>query len=119
MRGDEEMKKKISNVVLDILNTADMEKTTEFKVRSGDEEMKKKIPDVVLDILNTADIKKTIEFKVRTAAIEHLGIDLSHPDSKRFLSNKRMVTLPEFRGKTLVSIREYFEKNGKQFRPPK
>ncbi|KAH7682137.1 putative RNA polymerase II transcriptional coactivator KELP protein [Dioscorea alata] len=138
-----------------------------------DEEMETKISDVVLDILSTADMEKATEFKVRTAAAERLGIDLSHPDRKRFvrsvvesflkskqaeaetvqeggeeesgqqgddqeeedaggnrgekefdddgdlivcrLSNKRRVTLQEFRGKTLVSIREFFEKDGKQF----
>ncbi|PKA45743.1 RNA polymerase II transcriptional coactivator KELP [Apostasia shenzhenica] len=30
------------------------------------------------------------------------------------LSNKRKVTVQDFRGKTLVSIREYFEKDGRQ-----
>ncbi|XP_020701558.1 RNA polymerase II transcriptional coactivator KELP [Dendrobium catenatum] len=30
------------------------------------------------------------------------------------LSNKRRVTVQDFRGKTLVSIREYYEKEGKQ-----
>ncbi|KAK9103904.1 hypothetical protein Sjap_021158 [Stephania japonica] len=30
------------------------------------------------------------------------------------LSNRRRVTIQDFRGKTLVSIREYYEKDGKQ-----
>lgn len=31
------------------------------------------------------------------------------------LSEKRKVTMQEFRGKPLVSIREYFKKGGKEF----
>ncbi|KAI3919548.1 hypothetical protein MKX01_018371 [Papaver californicum] len=76
------------------------------------------------------------EFKVRNIASEKLGgMDLSPPEPKQFvrdilesfllstveeekpisLSEKRRVTVQDFKGKTLVSIREYYQKDGKHF----
>ncbi|XP_068649570.1 RNA polymerase II transcriptional coactivator KELP-like [Aristolochia californica] len=91
-------------------------------------ETKQEIEETVVDILKGADMQEMTEFKVRNLAFEKLGINLSAHEYKQivpgvvesFLSKnsqptfcpfswwpKRRITIQEFRGKTLVSIREY------------
>ncbi|CAJ2631304.1 unnamed protein product [Trifolium pratense] len=149
-------------------------------------ETRRKVEDMVLDILQKSDIQETTEFTIRVAASERLGIDLSGPDTKRFvrtiietyllsianaqksppqlstevpvtpieppqvsnepvnvttpkeppqelnkvvgvkrknddsekvicqLSTRRNVAVRDFKGMTLVSIREFYNKDGKQ-----
>ncbi|PWA35921.1 RNA polymerase II transcriptional coactivator KELP [Artemisia annua] len=82
-----------------------------------DPELKSKIEETVLEILKSSDMESTTEYKVRKSASEKMGIDLSEPDRKKLvrnLSDKRRVTLTEFKGKSLVSIREYYRKDGKE-----
>ncbi|KAM0944628.1 putative transcription factor ssDNA-binding-TF family [Dioscorea sansibarensis] len=138
---DEEMEKKISEAVLDILSTADMEKTTEAKVRAAAAERlgidlslpdrKRFVRSVVESFLESkqADAEAAQEGGEEESGQQ--GDDQEEEDAgggrgeKEYdddgdlivcrLSNKRRVTLQEFRGKTLVSIREFFEKDGKQF----
>jgi hypothetical protein len=38
----------------------------------------------------------------------------ANPSGAPQISDKRRVTLSEFRGKAMISIREYYEKGGKQ-----
>ncbi|KAK2419403.1 transcriptional coactivator p15 (PC4) family protein (KELP) [Trifolium repens] len=149
-------------------------------------ETRRKVEDMVLDILQKSDIQETTEFTIRVAASERLGIDLSGPETKRFvrtiietyllsiataqksppqlstevpvtpneppqvsnepvnvtapkeppqelnkvagvkrknddsdkvicqLSSRRNVAVRDFKGMTLVSIREFYNKDGKQ-----
>ncbi|GAU13661.1 hypothetical protein TSUD_347650 [Trifolium subterraneum] len=149
-------------------------------------ETRRKVEDMVLDILQKSDIQETTEFTIRVAASERLGIDLSGPETKRFvrtiietyllsiaagqkppapvttefpvtpkeppqvsnepvnvtipeeksqelnkvvgvkrknddsekvicqLSTRRNVAVRDFKGMTLVSIREFYNKDGKQ-----
>jgi hypothetical protein len=48
-------------------------------------ETRRKVEDMVLDILQKSDIQETTEFTIRVAASERLGIDLSGPETKRFV----------------------------------
>ncbi|CBI34506.3 unnamed protein product, partial [Vitis vinifera] len=103
-------------------------------------ETRRRIEKTVLEILKSADMDEMTEFKVRKLASDKLGINLSAPDYKRFvrqvvetflhsgvkeydddgdliicrLSDRRRVTIQDFRGKTLVSIREFYRKDGKE-----
>ncbi|KAJ0977345.1 hypothetical protein J5N97_012819 [Dioscorea zingiberensis] len=139
---DADMEKRISEVVKDILSTVDMEKTTEFKVRTAAAErlgIDLSLPERKLFVRSVVEsFLESKQTEADDAAQEggeeeagQQGDDQEEEDAGRShgekeydddgdliicrLSNKRRVTLQEFRGKTLVSIREFFEKDGKQF----
>ncbi|KAL9330036.1 hypothetical protein ACSQ67_005039 [Phaseolus vulgaris] len=94
-----------------------------------DTETKQRIEETVRRILQESDMDEVTESKIRKQASEQLGLNLSQPHFKAFvkqvampqinfvfgfqLSEKRRVTIQDFRGKTLVSIREYYKKDGK------
>ncbi|XP_024525539.1 RNA polymerase II transcriptional coactivator KELP isoform X3 [Selaginella moellendorffii] len=86
----------------------------------------------VKEILSEEDMDVVTEGMVRKKAAERAGVEVSAPWFKGFvkqliqefvsarqdeiicqLSGKRNVSVQNFRGKALVSIREYYEKDGK------
>ncbi|KAH7578060.1 hypothetical protein JRO89_XS01G0335700 [Xanthoceras sorbifolium] len=124
---------KIEQTVIEILKEADMEKMTEFKVRTmaskrvgidlSDIDQKKFIRGVVESFL-LSTFEETGDGKEADANVQGETRDQRVNIKKEFncdgdriicqLSNKRRVAIQEFRGKTLVSIREYYKKDGKQ-----
>ncbi|OMP08624.1 Zinc finger, CCHC-type [Corchorus olitorius] len=129
---EQETRQKIEETVKDILSKADMEEMTEFKVRVAASERlgidlfdfsyKKFIREVIESFLlasieengdgkepntelpeepkETVKVKKEIE-----GEREHLICKLG---------DKRNVVVHDFRGRTYVSIREFYEKDGKE-----
>ncbi|XP_031263390.1 uncharacterized protein LOC116121570 [Pistacia vera] len=126
-------REKIEETVKEILKHGDMEEMTEFKVRMtaserlgvdlSDADNKKFIRGVLESFLlstieDTCDAKET-DSNVQEET-EHQQIKLEKQCNENGdrvmcqLSNKRRVVIQEFRGKALVSIREYYQKDGKQ-----
>ncbi|KAJ9550095.1 hypothetical protein OSB04_022638 [Centaurea solstitialis] len=138
---DPEMAKKIEETVLEVLKNSDMDSTTEFQVRKSaseklgidlsKSERKKLVRNVVQTYLeeqqSKAEADETAAGDGEEAAAdeeEESGDEKKKKGGKEYdddgdliicrLSNKRRVTLTEFRGKGLVSIREYYKKDGKE-----
>ncbi|XP_028126393.1 uncharacterized protein LOC114323108 [Camellia sinensis] len=124
--------KKIEETVIEILKDADLEEATELKVRTmaakrlgidlSDLDHKWLVRRVVESYLVSLEEDKveeqTKEVVVPEQGSKH-GFDLKEASdggedrviSK--LSEKRRVAVRDFRGNTLVSIRDYFQKDGK------
>ncbi|XVE64665.1 hypothetical protein DITRI_Ditri07aG0118900 [Diplodiscus trichospermus] len=106
-----------------------------------DAETRDKIKKTVREILEEADMDEMTEYKIRQMASQKLELNLSdskqeeeeaaaaaddgnNNNQKEFdddgdlivcrLSEKQRVTIQDFRGKTKVSIREYYTKDGKE-----
>ncbi|CAH1415422.1 unnamed protein product [Lactuca virosa] len=141
---DSEMAKKIEETVLEVLKDSDMDSTTEFQVRKAASEKlgmdlsvserKKLVRNVVQTYLEEQQAKAEAGDKAVEAdepeEEEEEEEDSEDEKKKRKkgdkeydeegdlifcrLSDKRRVTLTEFKGKHLVSIREYYKKDGKE-----
>ncbi|XP_078432112.1 transcriptional coactivator p15 (PC4) family protein (KELP) [Wolffia australiana] len=149
-----EMQSRIKKTVEEILEGADMEAITEFKVRSlaseklgldlSIPERKRFVREVVESFLlsNAADPAKesgkdagkdsTADASEKSEKTEMEGEDEGEEECGRKrgrearerddegnlvvcrLSGKRKVTIQDFRGRTLVSIREYYDRGGKE-----
>ncbi|XP_042000688.1 RNA polymerase II transcriptional coactivator KELP-like [Salvia splendens] len=124
---DEETRNKIEETVLEILKNSNMDETTEFKIRKSSSEklgMDLSAPTrkkLVREIVETYLTEQQAKAEEEEAEEEDGG---RKPGEKEYddegglivcrLSDKRRVTLSEFRGKTLVSMREYYKKGGKE-----
>ncbi|XVF53102.1 hypothetical protein PTKIN_Ptkin05aG0072700 [Pterospermum kingtungense] len=123
---DSETREKIKKTVREILEEADMDEMTEYKIRQlasrkldlnlSDSKYKAYVRHVVNSFLEEQKAKQEEE--------EEADATDNNDNQKEFddegdlivcrLSEKRRVTIQEFRGKTLVSIREYYKKDGKE-----
>ncbi|KAH9621010.1 hypothetical protein KSS87_004547 [Heliosperma pusillum] len=130
---DGEMEKKIEESVLEILERSDMQEMTEYKVRKlaseklgidlSEASRKKLVRRVVETFLEQqAQQQQAVEEEEASEEEEEEGSN-NRVDGKEYdddgdliicrLSEKRRVTIQDFRGKTLVSIREFYNKDGK------
>lgn len=120
---DAETREKIKKTVRGILEESDMDEMTEYKIRQlasqklelnlSDSKYKAYVRHVVNSFLEEQKAKQ-----------EAADADDNNDNQKEFdddgdlivcrLSEKRRVTIQDFRGKTLVSIREYYKKDGKE-----
>lgn len=134
---DSETSIRIEETVLDILKTCNLEEVSEQKIRRMASEKlgldlseptrKKFVRQVVEKFLaeeqekreaNAADeVKEEDEEAEEDGKVKSSG-DKEYDDEGDLivcrLSHKRRVTVTDFRGKTLVSIREYYSKEGKE-----
>ncbi|XP_075484431.1 RNA polymerase II transcriptional coactivator KELP [Primulina tabacum] len=132
---DEETQKSIEETVLEILNNSNMNETTEYKIRKSASEKleidlsepsrKKFVRQVVESYLREQQGKSEQLEEQQKAEEEEEEEDNSNKRGDREyddegglimcrLSKSRRVTISEFRGRTLVSIREYYSKGGKE-----
>ncbi|CAH9132200.1 unnamed protein product [Cuscuta epithymum] len=140
---DSETRTRISETVLEILNSADMDTMTEFKVRQSaseklginlsDLEGKKLVRSVVESYLaeqhekgkkeegnhgKEEDVEEEEESDQKKVGSGEDGSGKEYDEDGDLiicrLNKKRRVTITEFRGKTLLSIREYYWKDGKE-----
>ncbi|CAN1157159.1 RNA polymerase II transcriptional coactivator KELP [Linum perenne] len=126
-----EILSKIRSTVVDILKDADMNTATEFKVRVlasmrlgmdlSDIEHKKFVRGVVESYLlkSTDDAAagiegKAVEAEVQRETAEKKEVEVDNYGNRYLckLSNRRNVTVHDYMGKSLVSIRDYYLRNG-------
>ncbi|CAF1702314.1 hypothetical protein HID58_052863 [Brassica napus] len=124
---DEESKVKIEETVREILNESDMTEMTEFKVRNlaserlgidlSDKSHKAFVRGIVKSFLEEVESKQQQDKDEEEEDRAKEGNKELDDDGDLIicrLSDKRRVTIQEFRGKSLVSIREYYKKDGKE-----
>ncbi|KAI3468592.1 hypothetical protein Pfo_025255 [Paulownia fortunei] len=132
---DTETRNKIEETVLEILKNSNMDETTEYKIRKSASEnlgmdlseptRKKFVREVVESYLREQQAKAEEQQEQEEEEEEEEEEDNSrNTGGKEYddeggliicrLSDRRRVTLSEFRGKTLVSIREYYKRDGKE-----
>ncbi|CAN4127203.1 unnamed protein product [Withania somnifera] len=129
---DTETCKKIEETVLGILKTSNLDEVSELKIRKiasekleldlSDPTRKQFVRKIVQKFLAEEQAKGHEEEQEEEEEEEEDGKrkngDKEYDDDGDLivcrLSHKRRVTITEFRGKTLVSIREYYNKDGKE-----
>ncbi|XP_057520592.1 RNA polymerase II transcriptional coactivator KELP isoform X2 [Amaranthus tricolor] len=138
---DAATKEKVEETVLEVLRNADMEAMTEFKIRQiateklgidlSEPSRKKFVRQIVEDFLAQQQQQQQHQQQqqqqndaVSTGEVEEKQEEEdNNNDGREYdddgdlivcrLSDKRRVTIQDFRGRTLVSIREYYKKDGK------
>ncbi|KAI7990061.1 RNA polymerase II transcriptional coactivator KELP [Camellia lanceoleosa] len=137
-----ETQHRIEETVLEILKSSNMDETTEYKVREMASEKlgldlsasdrKRFVRQIVESYLTEQQSKPESEQPENEEPAEEEEEEGDDDDDQRKrkrggakeydddgdliicrLSQKRKVTIQDFRGKTLVSMREYFRKDGK------
>ncbi|KAL3844461.1 hypothetical protein ACJIZ3_001864 [Penstemon smallii] len=136
---DDETRNKIEETVLEILKNSNIDETTEYKIRKSASEKlgmdlsestrKKFVREVVeLYLKEQQDKAETEEEEVVEAEEEEEEEEEEETSRKKGgkeyddeggliicrLTDRRRVTLSEFKGRTLISIREYYKKDGKE-----
>lgn len=127
---DAETEQMIEKTVRGILEKSNMDEMTEFKIRKQASEVldldlskppyKALVKRVVQSFLEEQNQKEQQQREAEEDENPKLGDaqDQEYDDNGDLvicrLSSKRKVTLQEFRGKSLVSIREFYSKDGKE-----
>ncbi|GLU06008.1 hypothetical protein SLE2022_230750 [Rubroshorea leprosula] len=121
-----QVKEKIETTVRQMLEESDMNEVTEHKIRKlaseklginlSEAKYKAFVKEVVASFLDELKAKEEEE---AAADDGNKGSSNQEYDDDGDLivcklNDKRKVTIQEFRGKTLVSIREYYKKDGKE-----
>ncbi|KAI3422959.1 uncharacterized protein J3R85_011473 [Psidium guajava] len=139
---DSDVERRIGAAVREVLGESDMNETTEYKVRKqaserlGMDLSQPKYKAIVRQVVQSfLEEQKAKEDQRANAAGEEVEEEEEEEEEEETgkkssgeaeytedgdliickLSEKRKVTMQEFRGKPLVSIREYFKKGGKEF----
>ncbi|KAL2342659.1 hypothetical protein Fmac_003944 [Flemingia macrophylla] len=121
---DSETKERIEESVRRILQESDMDEVTEFKIR------KQASQQLNLDLSQPhfkAFVKQVVEAflqEKQQQQDDEEEDEQQQQQGKEYddegnliicrISDKRKVTVQDFRGKTLISIREYYKKDGKE-----
>ncbi|OIV93998.1 hypothetical protein TanjilG_05701 [Lupinus angustifolius] len=127
MENDNETKGRIEETVRKILEESNMDEVTESKIR------KQASKELAIDLSQPhfkAFVKKVVEAFLEEKHEQQQQLEEEEEERRERgskdkeydddgdliickLSDKRRVTIQDFRGKTLVSIREYYRKDGK------
>ncbi|KAK5846089.1 RNA polymerase II transcriptional coactivator KELP -like protein [Gossypium arboreum] len=125
---DSETREKIKKTVRELLEEADMNEMTEYKIRQlaskrleldlSESKCKAYVRHVVNAFLEEQKAKQEEEEEEEATGDDSNNNNNEFDDDGDLiicrLSDKRRVTLQDFRGKTLISIREYYKKDGKE-----
>ncbi|XP_039138557.1 RNA polymerase II transcriptional coactivator KELP-like [Dioscorea cayenensis subsp. rotundata] len=126
---DEELRGQVSEAILDILRSADLTVMTTATVRatvSKHFNIDPSLPDLKIFVKSVVDSflksKQGEEEGSNQAEEEEEQENTSHKDEYTAngdliiyrLTKKRLITLQPYNGTTLVSIREYFTRNGQE-----
>ncbi|KAM0947516.1 putative transcription factor ssDNA-binding-TF family [Dioscorea sansibarensis] len=117
---DAELQGKVSEAVFDILRTADLTVVTPAMVRATVSErfsIDPLLPDLKTFVKSVVDsyFESTEVEKEDSGGSSHREEYTANGDLIIYrLTKKRLITLQRYNGTTLVSIREYFERDGKQ-----
>ncbi|KAK1565735.1 hypothetical protein Q3G72_033603 [Acer saccharum] len=122
-----ETKAKIEEAVREILGKSDMSETTEYQIRKqasdklgldlSQSEYKAFVRHIVNSFLEEQEDKSKEQEEEEEVEEEGNGNGEYDDEGNLIvckLSDKRRVTIQDFRGKTLISIREYYRKDGKE-----
>ncbi|KAL5061296.1 hypothetical protein RYX36_032900 [Vicia faba] len=131
-----ETERKVEEMVMDILTKCNMEQTTGFMVRVAaserlgidlsDSHCKQFVRNIVDSyLISIATVKKPVPEELVNVIHNEppqelnkvVGVERRKDDSEHViceLSNKRKVTVGDYKGRTLVSIRDFYLKHGKQ-----
>uniref|UniRef100_A0A2N9FE29 DEK-C domain-containing protein n=1 Tax=Fagus sylvatica TaxID=28930 RepID=A0A2N9FE29_FAGSY len=121
-----EIQERIEKTVRKILEESDMEKMTEHKIRKhASAELDLDLSDPPFKAFVRHVVESFLEQQQQQQQQEEQEQEQEQGDrSKEYddegdliicrLSDKRRVTVQDFRGKTLVSIREYYKRDGKE-----
>ncbi|CAK9324476.1 unnamed protein product [Citrullus colocynthis] len=120
---DSEIQRRIEEAVRRILESSDMDEMTESKIRalaSKDLDLdlskspyKTFVRNVVESFLQERSEEQPQDQPEDVSAAKEKEYDDDGDLIVCWLSSKRKVTIQDFRGKTLVSIREFYRKDGK------
>ncbi|KAH7519472.1 hypothetical protein FEM48_Zijuj08G0039800 [Ziziphus jujuba var. spinosa] len=126
-----EIKGKIEETVLDVLRNADLEEMTEFKVREAASErlgidlsgkecrsfVRNLVEYFLLSTADEAQQSQSVREETKEVVREQQEVRVVnkevYDDGDRHIC-ERSVTVQDFRGKTMVSIREFYLKDGKR-----
>ncbi|KAL3635765.1 hypothetical protein CASFOL_020312 [Castilleja foliolosa] len=132
---DTETRSKVEETVLEILKSSNMDEMTEFKIRKSASEKlemdlneptrKKFVREIVESYIMEQQSKASEEQEQEDEEEEEEEEDNNEKkDGKEYddqggliicrLTKTRRVTISEFKGKKLVSMREYYNKDGKE-----
>ncbi|KAL3536699.1 hypothetical protein ACH5RR_000065 [Cinchona calisaya] len=121
-------RRKIEETVIKILKSADLETATEYSVRAAAAHqlsadlsdlshkflVRQVLESFLLSTTATTTAENTKEETVAAAVRDDQQVCSDKGRVICELSDKRSVAVHEFRGKALVSIRDYYDKDGKQ-----
>ncbi|XP_068316148.1 retrovirus-related Pol polyprotein from transposon TNT 1-94 [Pyrus communis] len=134
---DSDTRRKIEETVLCILKKTNLEEMTEFKVREmtseqlgielSDTEYKSFVRSVIESFLMSATEpegnaeQEPMETNVREEQGARLKKEASEDGGRLIckLSSRRSVVINDFKERTYVSIRDFYQKDGKQIRAPR
>ncbi|XP_058728349.1 RNA polymerase II transcriptional coactivator KELP-like [Vicia villosa] len=129
---DAETQCNVEEMVMDLLTKAEFEQATEFTIRlAASERLGIDLSDshsrqFVRNIIATNKKPPQVSTEAVKEPPQELnkvaGVKCKNDDSDKViceLSSNRKVTVGDYKGRTLVSIREYFLKDGKQLPTPK
>ncbi|XVF12944.1 hypothetical protein REPUB_Repub08aG0163800 [Reevesia pubescens] len=120
-----ETREKIKKTVREILEEADMNEMTEYKIRQmASQKLELNLSDSKYKAYVRHVVNSFLEEQKSKQQQQEEADDDNNNNNQEFdddgdlivcrLSEKRRVTIQDFRGKTLVSIREYYKKDGKE-----
>ncbi|XP_058739475.1 RNA polymerase II transcriptional coactivator KELP-like [Vicia villosa] len=129
---DAETQRNVEEMVMDLLTKAEFEQATEFTIRIAaskrlgldlsDSHSRQFVRNIIATNKKPPQVSPEAVKEPPQELNKVAGVKCKNDDSDKViceLSSNRKVTVGDYKGRTLVSIREYFLKDGKQLPTPK